>query len=89
MAEAQARISSQEFVEWQAYARLDPFGSERGDVQAAVVAQTVANANRGPKTPAYKLEDFVLKFDQPDALSPEDLRAKVKAIHAMFGGSKT
>lgn len=47
--EAQARISSREFGEWMALYRVEPWGDLRGDVQAAVVASTMANAYRDRK----------------------------------------
>jgi len=59
---AQAEIDSAEFSEWMAYYRFDPFGGERGDLQAARVSLTVAGAFRG-KGRRPKLSDFMLDFD--------------------------
>ncbi len=36
--QAQEEISWREFAEWIAYDRLNPFGLERGDMQAGIVA---------------------------------------------------
>ena len=75
--ELQLRMTAREFVEWGVYYQLDPWGGERGDLQAAIVASTVANCNR-TKGRAYKLTDFMLKFGR---------RAKemtVDSMHAIF-----
>ena len=46
VAECQQRISSAEFAEWMAFAQVDgPWWSERGDLQAGIVAATVANVH--------------------------------------------
>lgn len=52
-----------EFAEWMAFFRVEPFGDVRGDLQAGIVASTVANVNRDPKkrrpfSPADFLPDF-------------------------------
>ncbi len=62
VAEAQERIDSQEFAEWMAYDRVDPFGEHRADLRAALVASVIANSNRGKNKSAFKLEDFMLDF---------------------------
>lgn len=49
VAELQDRMSSAEFAEWMAFYGVEPFGEVRGDIQAAVIASTVANVNRDPK----------------------------------------
>jgi hypothetical protein len=50
------------FCEWTEYFQLDPFGGERGDVQAAIVASTIANVNRGKNSRALKVKDFMPAF---------------------------
>lgn len=64
VAECQRRIDSAEFVEWLAYSRLEPFGEERDDLRAAMIACTVANSMRSRKR-AYKVDDFMFDFDKP------------------------
>lgn len=56
VAQAQREISSVEFAEWQAYAMLEPFGGERDDERAGVVAATMANLQLDPKEldPEYR-----------------------------------
>ena len=40
------RIDSKELSEWAAYHSLEPFGYLRSDLQAGIVASTMANCNR-------------------------------------------
>ena len=53
-----ARIDSRELSEWMTYYLEDPFGSERDDLQAGIIASTVANANTG-KGKAFQPQDFM------------------------------
>ena len=65
-----------------AYAHVEPFGEERADYRAALVAMTVANAFRSRPEP-YKLKEFLLTFGQPAEADPadqlEELRRRFRA----------
>ena len=89
--EAQMRISSQEFTEWMAFARLHPFGEWRADLRAGIVASTIANVNRG-KGKAYKPSDFMPDFKRTrkaEQQSDQHIRNEFmkfgKALKAMRG----
>lgn len=91
MAECQRRVSSREFAEWLAYERLEPFGPERDDLRAALVAAVIANVNRDPKKrrKPYEVSDFMPKFDrgpEPERKSDGELLARVEMLNAVFGG---
>ena len=62
-------MSSHEFTQWVAYYGLDPFGQERADMRAAVVAKTVADMATGSSNP---LDTFLIEYG-------EDKPKKVKA----------
>ncbi|MEW6223199.1 MAG: DUF4035 domain-containing protein [Chloroflexota bacterium] len=71
--ELQLRVSSREFAEYWAYDQLEPFGPERDDLRAGVVASTIANVNRDPKrqrTP-FTPDQFTLRFEPFGAGSDE------------------
>lgn len=51
-----------EYSEWIAYANLEPFGEERADLRAGIVASTVANCAMGRKGPSLKPKDFMPEF---------------------------
>jgi hypothetical protein len=55
-------LSSTQFNEWLAYAALEPFGEERADLRAGIVASTLANVNRRKGQRALKPRDFMPKF---------------------------
>jgi hypothetical protein len=57
-------LTAKEFLAWETYAGLEPFDETRADYRAASIATMIANVNRGKGQKAYKLEDFVLKFEQ-------------------------
>ncbi len=59
-------ISSHELTEWIAFDQVEPFGDRRGDLQAGVVAATVANVNRAKGARAYHVTDFVPEYGKKD-----------------------
>ena len=78
-------ISSTQFAEWMAFSRLEPWGEERADLRTGIVASTIANANRGKNTKAFKPEDFMPRFEPEDE---EEAAAKLIArARAAFGGT--
>lgn len=84
-----AGMSSRELSEWMAYYEIEPFGEWRADVRSAIVAMTVAAANRGKRQGAPKLEDFMPKFDQVATKGdPESLLEKVRLLNAALGGTE-
>lgn len=62
MAELLSRVSSEELTEWQAYYAMEPFGQERGDLQAGVVASTVVNLFKEKGDEPSQPSDFKLEF---------------------------
>ena len=47
-----------------AFAQLEPYGSDAQYLGHAITASTVANANRGKNTKAYKVSDFMPQFEK-------------------------
>ena len=90
VAEAQARISSREFAEWQAFLRVEPHGGERLDVWMASMMALLANLYRDPKKKRkpYTLRDFMPKWWKPPRTKRNwrDLKAVVEMLNAAFGG---
>lgn len=87
-----AATTSGELTEWMAFYQMEPFGAERGDLQAGIVAATVANVNRDPKKQKkpYSAQDFMPKFQGAGKAekTPDELRRKWEMIVAAFGGKK-
>lgn len=88
-----ARVGSDELTEWQAYYRIEPWGGERGDVQAGIVATTIVNGLRGLSGSRGGKDvgpgDFLLRFGAPDVTpaSADDLAAKLRAFTLARGGT--
>lgn len=77
-------ISSEELTEWAAYYQLDPFGSYRADLQAGVVASTMANIH-AKKGHTFGPSDFMPRFGEPEpvkSMSPDEIKDKLRM---MFG----
>jgi hypothetical protein len=59
-------MDSHELSEWMAFDMVDPVGGKRGDYQAATVASTIANANRGKGQRALHINDFMPEYGVPE-----------------------
>jgi hypothetical protein len=54
-------MDSRELTEWMAFDLVEPIGGRRSDFQAAIIASTVANVNRG-KGRVLKPDDFIPEY---------------------------
>lgn len=80
-----ARISSRELTEWMEYYQMEPFGQERADLQAGVVASVVANVNRNSKSSkTWNPSDFMLQFEPPTPKSPQEIYRKIRDWAMMY-----
>lgn len=77
-----ASMGSWRLSEWMAYYRLEPFGSKRDEIHAALIASVIANVNRDKdKKPfPYTIEDFLINFDEEEDLPNEYLLAKLQDV---------
>lgn len=83
-----ARLPWRVWREWQTFAALEPFGEERADLRAGIVAATIANClARGKGKPAFKVRDFMPRFEVKRDKTPDDLFQQVKTINWLFGGA--
>ncbi len=73
-----------------AYYRLEPFGEERSDLRAGIIASTIAEIYRDPKKRirSFRPDDFMPAFDQPirRKASPQELLKKVELINRALRG---
>ena len=79
---AQAEIDSAEFVEWCAFDRLDPYGPERADFHAGVIASTIAQAHGARRS---KPVDFMPDFDGQWQPAGDELETAATAWLAQSG----
>lgn len=89
--EAQARISSNEFAEWMAYSKIDPFGEERADLRSAIIATVFANAHRAKGRRVFRVTDFMPQFDRSsvECQSPKHMQAIFRMMSAKGYGKFT
>lgn len=82
-----ARIPLKLFREWQAWWSLKgPSNEERMDWRFAQIAALIANAMGGKRATAYKVKDFMPRFDSESARqTPQEMKA---VLAAMTGAMK-
>jgi hypothetical protein len=70
-------MDSRELSEWLAYYGINPWGPERADLRAGVVAATVANclSDKG----GFKPSDFVPKYGPPQEFAKPKSMEELKA----------
>ena len=76
-------LTSAEYTEWLAYDAIDPYGNERGDLRAAIVASVMANVFSKRK---FEVLDFMPRFGEEIAELPL-LTGEV--LETMFASWKT
>jgi hypothetical protein len=83
------RISSRELSEWAVFYQQEPFGQEADWLGSAIVASTVANANRGKGQKAFEAYDFMPKpgAQKKKAQSPEEM-LQFAAMFTLAAGGK-
>ena len=80
-------MSGPQFVEWMAYAQLEPFGEERADFRMARLAALTANIHRDPnKSSPFKEADFMPIFDQ-EPPSKEEIARNIEAYFSILAAS--
>jgi hypothetical protein len=86
VAETQRTVTSREFTYWKAFHNINPIGQGRGDLQAAIVARTVAQTH-APKNKVFKLSEFMPKFRGKSRPTVEQLTAKLMTWFNVNNGS--
>lgn len=84
-------MSWSEFLDWLAYYELEPFGPERADWNAAMVATVMANAHRDAKKQKrpFAVKDFMFRVE--DKTQPGDwqtMKAKFQQAAALANRKK-
>lgn len=59
------RLPAALFAEWQAYYSLEPWGEDRADLRAGIIASVTANVHRDAKRrpDAFTPQDFMPRFE--------------------------
>jgi hypothetical protein len=78
-------MSARSLNEWAAYAGLEPWGEDRADLRAGIVAATIANVHRR-KGRAYSAKDFMPRFGPRRRQSAEEINSVLIAAMMAAGG---
>ena len=82
MRELLERCDSREIAEWMAYDSVEPFGEDRADLRAGIIASTIANVNRESKRKAFVPRDFMPDFDSKP--KPAQSQQEMTAVMNQF-----
>jgi hypothetical protein len=76
------RLSSREIAEWIAYYQIEPFGEERADLRAAIIACVIANANRDSKEhpQPFSPADFMVVPFAKKEMDEDDIKNIFKGL---------
>lgn len=89
VADLDSRLSSSELTEWMAFEKMTgPLGRRRHDIQAATIAATIANSNRGKKGKKFSVSDFLIPYGSENRKSPEQMLAAIKGLNKSMGGEE-
>lgn len=81
-------ITNKQFIEWRAFAELEPFDETRQDIRTAAVQATMCEMHRDheKRRKPFTWADFKIPFgdepkmETPDTLTPQRSSAELKAI---------
>jgi len=82
------RMPAHVWDDWLWYAKREPFGEERADLRAGIIASVVANTmGRKKGQSAFKPKDFIPRFTPRKAKTPDVLFDKIKVLTSLMGGT--
>lgn len=90
VAELLARISSLELSEWAAYYGIEPWGAERDNLHAGIVASATVNLWRSDSDNPVRPQDYILHFGEPEEVQARPAEDLYEMMHtwAILGGVK-
>ncbi len=78
-----AQMTSHEFYEWMVLEGIEPFGEKRSDIQAGIIASTMANIFRSKDQQPYDVTKFMPQFEESKPQTPEEISNIFKALQAI------
>ena len=87
-------ITARQFMEWEEYARLEPFTELRADYRTASIVKMLYDVNRSKESKTFTLDDFLLKFGQsqvdetPELTRRQNHLSMMKAIALVYSAKK-
>lgn len=79
-------LSSTEYTYWMAYFQANPWSWELEGLHTAQILQQQYNMNRAKGSSPAKLDDYILKFREPQAkeIGTDELMAKLSVLHMTY-----
>jgi len=78
--EAKATVSALEFKSWVEFYGLEPWGEERADLRAGIIASTFANCHTRRGGKPYQPKDFMPRYGPPERMTDEEMASKFAAF---------
>lgn len=82
------RMQWDQFIDWMAFASIEPFDEGRADLRSASICAMLANINRNPKKrpQPFVPNDFLLIYDEEDLKQkrPKQSLEQMKAIGRIY-----
>jgi len=75
-------MSSSDVAEWIAYNRIEPFGEERADLRAGMIASPLINIQLKKGATPTKPSQWLLDTGPPEDMDPEDMKQVLKSYTA-------
>lgn len=69
------------------FGTIDPFGEERADLRAGIIASTIANINRPKNRKVLKPQEFMPKFEHKTQQDAGDILAFFKILDNQLNGN--
>lgn len=74
------RLTSEQFAEWMAYYSLEPFGEERADFRAGIIASEIVNMAGKASKRTVAPKDFMPKFGGSRKQTPHEMLQVLKGM---------
>jgi hypothetical protein len=84
------RLTAKQFLDWEHYDAIEPFGDDRADMRAASIVQMLYNINRGKGQKALTLKDFMLTFKEAAPKKEktwQEMAATARLIASIYNAS--
>ena len=79
-----ATMSARQFEEWSAFYFQEPWGDFRADLRAGIVASTLANIHRKPRSPAFTPLDF-MPYVERQPIAEAEIERKIETFMSGYG----
>lgn len=86
VAEAKARVSFVEFLQWVKYFKINPPAKDHLNIVGANIAYTIFSVMKGKGGPSLELKDFMLDYEKANMTQADKMAAATKKIDIVFSG---